>query len=147
MVFNIYNKFQVLKCHYDCLSFLNPKMVCHLELIPGFNRPQDPPPTVQSWLCILPQGPLKLPTLIPIRRSFERDHNGLLCWQTLVHGRSTAFSLLSLTIIPPSIVGRSSGPSMVSLWTMLVRVFCTILSLMVASIARLSAQVQLVLLL
>jgi hypothetical protein len=68
-----------MECHYDCLLFLNPDVISYLELTPYFSGPQDPPPVVRPWPCILPQGPLKLPTLVPIRRSSEKDQNGLLC--------------------------------------------------------------------
>ena len=44
-----------------------------------FFGPQDPPPVVQPWPFILPQGPLKLPSLVPIRRSFEKDKNRHPC--------------------------------------------------------------------
>jgi hypothetical protein len=68
---------------------------------------------------------------------------GFRVWQTLVHGGSTALSLLSQTIIPPPLMARrNSGPSVVSLSTISMRVFCAILPLMVASIACLSTQLQ-----
>ena len=66
MVYNNYNYHQIFKCHSNCLSFLNPNVVCHIELSQHFSRPQDLSSAIQPSPCSLPQGPLKLPTLAPI---------------------------------------------------------------------------------
>jgi hypothetical protein len=69
---------------------------------------------------------------------------GLRVWQSLAHGGSTTLDVLFFSIVPPSFGGKGSRLSVVSLLTMSMRVLCAILPLMVASMARRSAGVQLV---